>query len=319
MANKVTRADQDPTNQASNRAKANRDNNRRLNNSAREALAMWRGVEARKTVRKKVVNQEEEDDKLEFFVYDLSPEEIQAMEVQISNSLDENLETFTAVPLPDWYYEQYIEQAYRSGTIQENALIAVLLSVVAGSILLETSAIFLSPTYLENLRATVFRNYPLFKSLSETTSKQVFQVIQDGINSGLSKSATRRKILERYEVSKSSAKRIVDTEVNRAYNNARIDLVKTYRDNGAPLAVQHISALLPTTRDEHAARHGLAYTPEQQMRWWDSGTNRINCHCRANSIVINRDGTVRDKTAQDKVIKRGKDIFKQIKLKKKKI
>jgi SPP1 gp7 family putative phage head morphogenesis protein len=185
-----------------------------------------------------------------------------------------------------------------------------LLAPIFGSITIETQSIISSSRYIDLVDAAVNKNYPLFKGLSETTSKQVFQVINDGIDGGLSKNAIRRKILERYEVAKSSAKRIVDTEVNKAYNNARTDLIQDYRDNGEPLAVQHISALLATTRSHHAARHGLAYTPEQQNKWWNSGTNRINCHCSIRAIVVNRDGTVANKAAQNKVIARGKQIFK---------
>lgn len=310
MASKATRQEQDPTNQAGTRRRATRDNNRRLNNSAREVLAIWRNVGAKKTTRKKIINQESEA--LDFYVYDLSAQDKSDLSVEISDSVNENLETTTAAPPFNWYYEQYIEQAYRGGTIQENAEIAVLLALIAGSITIETTSILSSSRYLDLLEAAVNKNYPLFKGLSETTSKQIFQVINDGIDAGLSKNAIRRKILERYEVAKSSAKRIVDTEVNRKYNNARTDLIKFYRDNGEPLAVQHISALLATTRRHHAARHGRAYTPEQQDRWWAEGVNRINCHCSIRAIVVNRDGTVANKEAQNKVIARGKEIFESI-------
>ncbi len=310
MTHKVTSSEQDPTNQATNRARANRDNNQRLNNSAREVLSLWRDVKAKKTTRKKIINEVVTNDNLDFYVYDLNPQQRQELSVQISESLNENLETFGNIPAFDWYFEQYIETAYRSGTIQENAFIAVLLSVIFGSVTVETQNILLSARYLDLIRVAVNNTYPLFKGLSQQTSKQVFQVIQDGIDAGLSKNTIRKNILKRYEVAKSSAKRIVDTEVNRAYNNARTDLIKLYRDNGEPLAIMHISALLSTTRSGHAARHGMAYTPEQQSRWWDTGTNRINCHCSIRSIVVNRDGTVKDKEAQAKIIKRGKDVFK---------
>jgi SPP1 gp7 family putative phage head morphogenesis protein len=306
---KATRQEQDPTNQAGTRARATRDNNQRLNNAARKILAAWRDVDAKKTTRKKIINELSSNETLDFYVYDLTSRGKEDLFVEISDSVNEELETAEVTPPFDWYYQQYIETAYRGGTIQENAEIAVLLALVVGSITIETASILSSSQYLDLLKAAVNKNYPLFKGLSETTSKQVFQVITDGIDAGLSKSAIRRKIIERFEVAKSSAKRIVDTEVNRAYNNARTDLIKFYRDNGEPLAVQHISALLKTTRINHAARHGRVYTPEQQDRWWAEGSNRINCKCSIRAIVVNRDGTVANKAAQNKVIERGKEIF----------
>jgi len=312
MANKATRTEQDPTNQEGTRTRATKANNNRLNISAREVLAIWKGVTAKRTTRKKIANEQANNENLDFYVYDLTAQAKQDLSVDISESVNSNLETQGSAPPFDWYYEQYIEQAYRGGTIQENAMIAVLLAIVTGSVIIETSAILSSTSYLDLLKAAVNKNYPSFKGLSETTSKQIFQVITDGIDGGLSKSAIRRKIIKRYEVSKSSAKRIVDTEVNRAYNNARTDLIKFYRDSGEPLAVQHISALLATTRAHHAARHGRAYTPEQQNLWWNQGQNRINCHCSIRAIVVNRDGTVANKAAQKKFINRGKEIFDAI-------
>lgn len=45
--------------------------------------------------------------------------------------------------------------------------------------------------------------------------------------------------------------------------------------------VEHLSALLPTTRPHHAARHGKIYTVQDQRNWWADGANRINCYCVA--------------------------------------
>ena len=309
MASKATRAEMDPTGQAGTRRRANQDNNRRLNDSAREVLAIWRNVKAKKTTRKKIINQE--SDTLDFYVYDLTPQQRQNLALDVSDSVNENMETEGDIPPLDWYHEQYVEQAYRGGTIQENSTIAVLLALIAGSVVIETVDILLSTRYLDDLEVEIAGDYPLFDGLSSTTIKQVVRVINEGIKAGLGKRAIGRQIIERYEVAKSSAKRIVDTEINRAYNNGRTDLINEYRARGEPLAVQHISALLSTTRPHHAARHGRAYTPEQQNQWWNTGTNRINCHCSVRAIVINRDGTVRDKAAQRMVIERGKQIFER--------
>lgn len=301
---KATRQEQDPTGQHANRKKANQDNTTRLNNANRQVLALWRDVESKRTVRKKVVNQN-----LDFYIYDLNSLELEQLSVDIDNIINGELETEQANPPFDWYYEQYVEVATRSGVIQENAWIEVLLAGLAVTTI-ATSVLLSSVSHQQLFIKLIDDNYRLLKSLSSTTSRQVFDVINRGIDAGLGKNAIRREITKRFQVSKSSAKRIVDTEINRAYNNSRMDTVEAYIAFGAPLAVQHLSALLVTTRDNHAARHGKAYTPQQQLRWWETGTNRINCHCSTRSIVVNKNGTVKYKTAQDKVIKRGKDWFK---------
>jgi len=87
MTHKASKQEKDPTHQARNRTRANRDNNRRLNTSAKEVLAMWRNVESRKTTRKKIINQ---DTTLDFFIYDMLPDEIQAMNDFIFASINES-------------------------------------------------------------------------------------------------------------------------------------------------------------------------------------------------------------------------------------
>ena len=54
---------------------------------------------------------------------------------------------------------------------------------------------------------------------------------------------------------------------------------------GATALVEHRSALLPTTRPHHAARHRKIYTVQQQRNWWATGANRINCYCSVRPIL----------------------------------
>jgi len=301
-----TRSQKDPTNQAGLRQRANRDNNRRINRAAKAVLKEWANIKPKRTSRKPIVNR----DAIDFYVYDEDQEQIDNLFLFVFFALNEELETFEDEHQDDWYFLPYPERAANNGTMQENAWIEVLFQGLAFAPLLDEN-IFASDSYQAQVDRTAAANYQLIKSLSSTTAKQVNQVIIDGISAGLSKLTIRRQIIERFEVSKSSSKRIVDTEVNKAYNNARIDLVQRYRDAGENLALMHISALLPgRTRPNHAARHGKAYTPEQQKRWWDSGSNRINCFCSTRSIRVNRDGTVKDKDLQNRIRKQGKDFFK---------
>lgn len=296
----ASKAQQDPTNQAGTRLRANRDNNRRLNTAAKRVLKLWSQVEAKRTVRKDIINN------IDFYVYEpfdfLSVDDIQRI-------IDEELETSSDDIPPFWYFSQYDEQAFRSGTLQENAWIAVITAIIADVTLISDAAILSSSIYLQALNVIKANDYRLLKNLSSQTSQQIFQTIQSGIDAGLSKSAIRRQIIERFEVSKSSSARIVNTEINKAYNNSRMNLVQIYRESGILLAVMHISALLTTTRPNHAARHGLAYTPEQQRRWWDSGSNRIQCHCSTRAVVVDRQGNVVDKERQVKIIEQGKVFF----------
>ena len=78
---------------------------------------------------------------------------------------------------------------------------------------------------------------------------------------------------------------------------------------GLRSAVMHISALTATTRAHHAARHGLIYTMEDQISWWNEGANRINCKCSINTVLITKSGKAVDAESQQAVKSEGKQFF----------
>lgn len=221
--------------------------------------------------------------------YELSPAEIEQMIADIQRILNQELLDSPQgedIP-PNWYYKPDIEQPYRAGTIEEinetNHLIeaAIIAGLFARRILPRTLSIeevLLSSQYQEALNAVYAENFGFVKSLSNRTASQVYGVINDGISAGSSVTQISRDITDRFDVSKSSANRIAQTEVNRAFNDAKINAGKLISsETGVKTAVRHISALLSTTRPHHARRHQLVYTREAQEAWWNEGSNRINC------------------------------------------
>ena len=294
----TNRQHQDPTNQAGNRQKANRDNNRRLNRALERTLSLIDKLQPKRIDKKDIQTN------LIFFEY-----EDQIFFDEILDILDEELETEDEQMPLDWYYTEYDETAYRSGTLQENAWIFIMLAGASG--LFTDQAILNSVEYQRALALVQANDYRLLKGLSRTTSNQVFQTIQSGMAAGLSKPDIKKEITRRFNVAKTASSRIVNTEINKAYNNARLNLAQFYIDRGEPLAIIHISALLTTTRPHHARRHGKAYTPEAQRRWWDTGSNRINCHCSTRAAKTDVDGNIENTTAQQKIIKQGQGFFKK--------
>ena len=108
----------------------------------------------------------------------------------------------------------------------------------------------------------------------------------------------------------SAPSRIADTEINKAYNDTRLNAVELAAERtGLRAGVLHISALLPTTRDNHAARHGLVYTPQEQMQWWNTGSNRINCKCSTESVLVDNEGRVVDTERQESTREAGRSFF----------
>jgi hypothetical protein len=290
------RSKKDPTNQAGNRRKANRDNNNRLKKAQKRILALWSVVPVKRRTIKDI------ETNASFYDYENG---IDYLEIQ--RILDQEFNTESALMPFAWYFNDYDEQAFRSGIFQENNLIWVILGEAG---LITNEAIITSPFYIAALSTLQANDYRLIQNLSRTTSNQVYQVIQDGIDAGLSRKAISKQITRRFRVAKTSSERIVLTEINRAYNNARLDLAQFYIDDGQPLAILHISALLTTTRSWHAARHGHAFTPEAQRQWWDSNSNRINCYCSTRSAKTDKNGRIENQDAQLAIIDEGREFFK---------
>ena len=133
------------------------------------------------------------------------------------------------------------------------------------------------------------RKYLVIKGLSDGVATQIVGVINNGIDGKLSISKIAENINGRFDVSKSSARRIAQTEVNRAFNDAKLNVGELAEQRtGIKTAVRHISALLATTRPHHAARHKKIYSRAAQESWWAEGVNRINCRCTIESVLINK-------------------------------
>ena len=133
------------------------------------------------------------------------------------------------------------------------------------------------------------------------------------MDAGLNRTEIRNDIIRRFEVSQSSSERIVKTEINKAYNNARTDLNDIYNDIGIKLAVVHISALLVggRTRPSHARRHGKVFSTIEQNKWWNKKPNRINCFCSTRAVELDDDDNVVNQARYDKLKDQGEEFFKQ--------
>lgn len=294
----------DPSGQKLNRRRSATKIIRRLQKAQREVITVVRKIERIRITQKAIVNEN-----IVIYQYDMTGEDYERLQLAIQSILDEELETASAAMPAAWWYRKEIELPYRQGTLEELRDINQQVSVVTrGSPLvgeipreLPASRVLMSPRYLDGLRQAQVRNYDLIKTLSRDTAKQVYVAIESDIQAGRGLLHITENLKERFGVSHSSAKRIAATEVNRAYNDARLNTVKrANEETGLNFAVLHISSLLPSTRPNHAARHGNAYTPEQQLRWWNEDVNRINCHCTTRTVVI-EDGKVLQSELQKKV------------------
>ena len=278
----------DPTGQRINRKRYAKRLAVRLTKAQRKVLAEFRSI-PRKRKQQKIIS----NDSLKFYLYDFTGDALDSLRLSIQNYIDDELETTTDNMPDDWVFKQDIELPFRQGTVEELAVLNRTLSLT-GLPFDPQSALF-SPRYLDAVRQAQIRNYNLIKTLSEQTASQVLNEITNGIDAALTPTEISESVVERFNVSKSNAKRIADTEVNRAYTDAKLDAMELGDDReGVEIAALHISSLIPTTRPTHAARHNKLYTPAQQRIWWNKDKNRINCLCTVRSVLIDSSGNVLD-------------------------
>lgn len=306
----------DPTAQRANRRRSTRRLSSRLNVAERQVKALFRAIPKTRRRETKIQNAEQTI----VYDYQLSPQEQQDFERMVRYAISQQLlETQTDVMPPDWYWKEDIEQPYRQGTVEEvrdfNQMVSA--AIVAGVTVaglppqeVPAAQVLFSEPYRASLASAQVSNFSTIKSLSDRTAAQVLQRINSGIQAGETPAFITNDISERFDVARSNAKRIADTEINKSYTNAKMDATRILADRtGLRAGVIHISALTPTTRSTHAARHGNAYTVADQQQWWDEGSNRINCKCSIQSVLIDSQGRVVQKAEQEAIRQEGKKFF----------
>ena len=295
--------DEDPTGQGRNRANLNKKLTVRIANAEQQIIKLFNDIPRKPRTEKNLsLNQ----DTFTVYDYDLLPGEQDQLETQIQAIINFWLLLGQSQNKPiDFYADPNVEESYRTGTLETvrdlNADLAklVVLGGIAGALAsllprsFDVNIILFGQKHLENVLGYQNGMFYQLKGLSEKTSSQVF----DRINSGVKGNKTPREIIKdiknRFKVSESSAKRIVSTEINKIHNNAVMDTIDFINNNtNIKAAGRHKSALLPTTRPHHAARHDKLYTTAQQLRWWDKGANRINCYCSFQLVILDAENNV---------------------------
>lgn len=292
----------DPTGQARNRKRSTKRLDRRLRIAEREIKKLFRAIPRTRRNVTPIVNQS-------IYEYEYSQQDFDSLVQYWLNQ--QLLETQTGVMPFDWFWRDDIELPYRQGTAEETRdFNALILGAIAAGVLINglppqtvpIEQVLLSEPYRTALNSAQVSNFQTIKTLSERTSAQVIQQVNAGIQAGNTPTEIADAITKRFDVAKSSAKRIAETEVNKAYNDARLRAADVMeQQTGLRAGVVHISALLPTTRAEHAARHGNAYTTADQLTWWNEGVNRINCKCSTRSVLIDSAGKVVQTELQDEL------------------
>jgi hypothetical protein len=160
---------------------------------------------------------------------------------------------------------------------------------------LRAEAVVMEPGFQRRLSGVYARLYEDMKGFTDVDRRNMAGIITRGMAAGQSPRVIAREMEKKGLEQDWRCLRIASTEVNQAYRDgswSETDAVndEVFGDSDYMLKVMHMSALLATTRRDHAARHGTICTPAEEREWFATKATggQIQCHCTTVDILVNR-------------------------------
>ncbi|AXF52977.1 MAG: hypothetical protein [Caudoviricetes sp.] len=189
-----------------------------------------------------------------------------------------------------WFWTDFVKPAYERGTAKAIKNIARQSPAYRAERATLADVITLEP-YQRRLILLRAREFEEMKHLTSSIKADMARILTDGMARGRNPLDIARNLQEQTEIEDYRARRIARTEINTALRRARWDEFQdAQQEYGLNMKVMHISALGPTTRRTHAARHGNLYTVEQSRDWFAQGSTSINCRCSTVEVMVDNDG-----------------------------
>lgn len=179
----------------------------------------------------------------------------------------------------------FIEEAYRKGT----SLAVTNLSAQSATYATERSlnALLFSEPFQRRIGIALLSGKNKWKKLETDVLTDLSNTIANAVAGGKNPRAVVSLLKERLGVSQSQARTIAQTEITGALRQARRDEAKqAAEDFGFDVRLFWTSALIPTTRKTHAARHGKVYTTENVAEFYSRDGNIFNCYCAQTEVII---------------------------------
>lgn len=301
--------EQDPTRQGRNRSKAERELTRRMKAAAADIKAYLLKLQySTQTVpdgNSLAMNRE-------VYIYELDP--YRDVRPFIKQVIGKWFETGQPNKPPRWFFDALTQPAYDAGaadTIGRLNMLAVRAGYDIGiTNQLTFENILFSPTYADRIEVVFQRTFNSMEKFSGDLGADLARVLAEGMINGRSPRTLAGLMQQQFDIKRSRAMTIARTEINNAYRTAR----KQEAEQAAvrfdlDVWVMHRSALLPTTRPWHAARHGKVYTIQEQADWWAEGANAVNCYCTSMEVLFDKKGVMFDAGLQEKLIKQRQAYF----------
>ena len=209
------------------------------------------------------------------YIYDMTAAQLADLLQVVQTILDDHLLDGGSQNL--WAFD-YVAEEYQRGTLNAYTNLSVQSPIYASQTTLQQ--LLSTPAYQNQVASAFVSTYGDWKLESDKARGDLANVIADSIGRGVNPRETASIISKRLDVSMSRSKTIAQTEQVGALRKAqRLETEWSRERLGLNTAMLHLSALKPSSRPWHVARHGKTYTPEEVEAWYAEGSNRYNCFC----------------------------------------
>lgn len=214
----------------------------------------------------------------ERYEYLVSAEELRRIILELENRLGE---------MPSQELIDQVTAAYANGTGQAVAN----LQKITDQYTLTASQVLASQPYQRRVALISARVFEEMRGFEGETAADLARVLSRGVENGLNPREVAKDIRDRFGVSKSRAERIARTEITTALRRGIWDEDADANQRlGIKTGLLWFSALSPSTRASHAAKHGNIYSQEEVREFYTRDANSINCKCSQRSILLDEDG-----------------------------
>lgn len=233
------------------------------------------------------------------FIYDMSAQELADLLEAVQAILDDHLLDGGEKNL--WAMDYVVAEAQR-GTLEAFNNLSQQSQVYASQTTLQQ--LLSSPGYQNQIAAAKLTTFSDWKVISDTARGDLTNIITDAVDRGVNPRETASVISKRLDVSMSKAKSIAQTEQVGALRQAQRNEVDWAKERlGLNTAILWISALKPTTRATHGARHGKTYTTEEVAEFYSKDGNSFNCYCANIPCLLDDEGKLYNEGLAEKLSK----------------
>lgn len=261
-----------------------------LRRAVREINRRWAGLQADvlaafEAIPAYAINAGETVD---LYRYGLTPDQM----ARLSAELQAAVERWIADgrdPANLFWWSQYVSESAQLGTAQTVANLSSLSPAYAAARSIEM--VIYSEPYVQRLAMAQYKSYEHWTGLAAQQKSELAQIIGQAVVDGRNPRAVAETIKERLGVSLSKAKSYAQTDITDTLRQSRwAESEQAQQDFGIRIGLLWTSALLPTTRPSHAAKHGRIMTAAAVKDFYNRDGNRYNCHCSQTEALLDADG-----------------------------